>query len=235
MKRICIPVACSDYVAMRYGEKTGIPFLHIDNGVDTAFFVPPSPEEKRRRREELGLDEKRLIFIYSGVLCRRKDPSLLIRAFLKSRWRDDGLLILAGEMKDRVRAEGLSHSNILFTGPVDDILRWYQASDILLSASRSEGLPNAVLEGMSCGLPAFLSDIPPHSHILDHCPDAGRLFHSEEGLTQLLYEAGKTQAGDMGKAAAAGVRRHFSAEKMSLEFQSLYRKVIAANESLTHE
>ncbi|HPE29458.1 MAG TPA: glycosyltransferase [Candidatus Mcinerneyibacteriales bacterium] len=235
MKRICIPVACSDYVAMRYGEKTGIPFLHIDNGVDTDFFAPASPDLKKKRRQELGLDEKKVVFISSGVLSRRKNPALLIRSFLKSRWRDDGLLILAGEMKDRVRAEGLSRSNILFTGPVDDILRWYQASDVLLSASRSEGLPNAVLEGMSCGLPAFLSDIPPHAHILDHCPDAGSLFRSEEGLTQLLVEAGKTQAGGMGKAAATGVRRHFSAEKMSLEFQDLYRKVIAASESLPDE
>ena len=235
MKKICIPVACSDYVAMRYGEKTGIPFLHIDNGVDTDFFKPVSPDVKKKRRQELELDENKLVFIYSGVLSRRKNPALLIRSFLRSRWRDEGILVLAGEMKDALKAVEAGRPNILLTGPVEDILPWYQASDILLSASRSEGLPNAVLEGMSCGLPVLLSDIPPHAHILDHCPDAGRLFHTEADLSSLLDQADREKAEAAGKTAAEGVRRHFSAEKMSLEFQDLYRKIIAAGKSLPHE
>lgn len=235
MKKICIPVACSDYVAMRYGERTGIPFLHIDNGVDTEFFVPATPELKQKRRKELGLDEHQLVFIYSGALSRRKNYALLVRAFLKSRWRDEGILVLAGEIKDPVRVKGLPQPNILFTGPVKEIRSWYQASDILLSASRSEGLPNAVLEGMSCGLPVFLSDIPPHSHILSHCPEAGALFRSEEDLVSLLDRASQKEVEGRGKVAARSVRRHFSAEKMSKEFQELYRKVIAAGESLSHE
>ena len=235
MKKICIPVACSDYVAMRYGERTGIPFLHIDNGVDTEYFVPSSPELKQKCRKELGLDGKKLVFIYSGVLSRRKNYDLLIRAFLKSRWRDEGILVLAGEIKDPIRIKGLPQPNILFTGPVKEIRSWYQASDILLSASRSEGLPNAILEGMSCGLPVFLSDIPPHTHILSHCSETGTLFRSEEELVSLLDKASQKEAESMGQAAAESVRSHFSAEKMSLEFQDLYRKVIAAGESLSHE
>jgi len=235
MKRICVPVACSDYVAMRYGEKTGIPFLHIDNGVDTELFQPVSPALKKERREELGLDLRKFFLLYSGALSKRKNPELLIRAFMKSRWGDKAILVLAGEMKDPIRVRNLPRSNIQFTGPVKNILSWYQASDLLLSASHAEGLPNAVLEGMSCGLPAFLSDIPPHSHILAHCPDAGALFQSEEDLVRLLDKVDRTEAESMGKAASKGVRCHFSAEKMSLEFQDLYRKVIAAGESPNHE
>lgn len=38
-------------------------------------------------------------------------------------------------------------------------------SDIMISASLAEGLPNSVLEGLACGLPILFSDITPHQEI----------------------------------------------------------------------
>lgn len=57
--------------------------------------------------------------------------------------------------------------SVVFHGFVDNVVPWLQASDLFVSASASEGMPLAVLEALSCGLPALLSDIPPHREIRD--------------------------------------------------------------------
>ncbi|MGH7551863.1 MAG: glycosyltransferase, partial [Longimicrobiales bacterium] len=38
---------------------------------------------------------------------------------------------------------------------------------VLVSISRFEGLPNAVIEGMACSCPLVVSDIPAHRELLD--------------------------------------------------------------------
>lgn len=57
-----------------------------------------------------------------------------------------------GEMPDWIR---------LF-GPRTDVGAYYRMADVFLSASRTEGMPYAVLEAAYCGLPLVLSDIEQH-------------------------------------------------------------------------
>ena len=49
--------------------------------------------------------------------------------------------------------------------PREDVGTYYGAADVFLSASRTEGMPYAVLEAASCGLPLVLSDIEPHRQL----------------------------------------------------------------------
>ncbi len=50
-----------------------------------------------------------------------------------------------------------------------------RAADVLLNASRAEGISNAVVEGMACGLPILASDIPGNREVV------------EEGVNGLLF------------------------------------------------
>lgn len=50
--------------------------------------------------------------------------------------------------------------------PRTDVGTYYKNADIFLSASRTEGMPYAVLEAAFCGLPLVLSDIAPHAQLL---------------------------------------------------------------------
>lgn len=49
--------------------------------------------------------------------------------------------------------------------PRQDVGAYYRSADIFLSASRTEGMPYAVLEAAYCGLPVVLSDIAPHREL----------------------------------------------------------------------
>ena len=50
---------------------------------------------------------------------------------------------------------------VQWRGNVDNVTDFYRAADIFVSASRHEGAPNALLEAMSCDLPAIVTDGSP--------------------------------------------------------------------------
>ncbi len=120
-------------------------------------------------RRRLGIDGGRFVACMAANLHSNKDHATLLDA-----WRrvvDDlpglrPLLLLAGRDEDaaaalrermrRLRLDG----DLQFLGPVDDVPALLSAVDLAILSSRSEGLPNAVLESMAAGLPVVGTDIP---------------------------------------------------------------------------
>ena len=49
----------------------------------------------------------------------------------------------------------------------EDLKNSYQQADCLINLSSYEGLPNTVLEAMSCGLTVIASDIGPHRELIE--------------------------------------------------------------------
>lgn len=70
----------------------------------------------------------------------------------------------AAELEARAASDGVS--NLRFLGPLEDPLAALAAADVYLSTSRWEGLPLAVLEAMSLGIPSVLSDVTGHSDLV---------------------------------------------------------------------
>ncbi|MBK7626714.1 MAG: glycosyltransferase family 4 protein [Bacteroidales bacterium] len=60
--------------------------------------------------------------------------------------------------KDMAKELGVDQ-NIKFEGYQRDLVHYYQQSKILLMPSRSEGLPTAMLEAMSCGCVPVMSNV----------------------------------------------------------------------------
>jgi len=149
------------------------------NGVPTRHFVPAGRESKMAIRQRLGIDGKPT-FIFTGRFSFVKRVDLLVKAFSQI---ESANLILAGDFDSRF-AKGYSftipgnNDRIRVFKTTNNILPFLQAADVYVSASRSEGMSNSLLEAMSCGLPALASDIEGHRQPI--IPgENGRLFQSE--------------------------------------------------------
>lgn len=230
LSRIEKPVIVSHALSKKFMQEHGISFDFIPNGVDQEVFFPAATAEKRQIRSQLGLPLEHKLFAVTGYLSPLKDPICAAEGFLKSAL-PDAKMIFFGEGVLRKALEPLCKSGkIILAGRVTNIQTYLQASDFLVSSSRTEGMPNAVLEAMACGLPCILSDIQPHREILDYQPQAGTLF--PVGNAGRLGEAiRRTTAHSYDiqqKAALWIIDNHLNAKHTSGRYQSLYEGLVRA-------
>lgn len=137
--------------------------VHImTNAIDTKRFEY-SAEKRNEIRAELGLEGK---FVIGNVarLSYQKNHEFLIEVFAEIRKvRDDAFLMLVGrgeleeEIRNQVACSGLSDS-VLFMGARDDVPDLLNAMDVFVLPSSFEGLPVALVETQSNGLPTYASD-----------------------------------------------------------------------------
>ena len=102
-----------------------------------------------------------------GRLTHQKAHDVLLRAFARfAAGRPDWRLAIMGEGLEEIRLRELA-SRLEVSGKVDwlgrrdDPYPFLRACRIFVLASRHEGMPNALLEAMSCALPCIVSDSSP--------------------------------------------------------------------------
>lgn len=145
----------------------------IMNGVDTDRFSPVSDEsEKQSLRKELNLPVKAKFITLIGAVHPRKGTDILIKAWASLVIQKPDLhLLIIGPRYDQTRKElkefsatmdeitrgSGKHKNVHFLGQIEGIEKYLKVSDIFVFPSAREGMPNAVLEAMSAGLPVVLT------------------------------------------------------------------------------
>ncbi len=102
-----------------------------------------------------------------GRLHHQKAYDILLQAFSKfsQNHPDWELLVLGdGSLKTELQRQARElkvDDRIKWKGYVVDPFPYYHAADIFVMPSRYEGMPNALLEAMNCGLPVIVSDASP--------------------------------------------------------------------------
>lgn len=139
--------------------------LFINNGVNQGIFTPISEQEKQKQKELLKLTSYDKIYIYSGRLIRRKQVPELITYFTQN-ITDNSVLLIMGEGDELEKCKKKASERVLFLGHQNHPEKYYQISDFVLSMSNAEGYPMSILEAVSCGCYAFLSDIPSHREFI---------------------------------------------------------------------
>ena len=135
----------------------------LPNGVDMARFFPIA--EKDVLRKKLGLPVHKKLVLYSGRLVNRKGFDLVLAAWpqIYAACADTHLVVVGGGPPDSAAAlqqlAAGTEQQVTYIGHVPDPAPYLAASDIYLFPSRREGLPNALLEAMSCGCACIAADI----------------------------------------------------------------------------
>jgi glycosyltransferase involved in cell wall biosynthesis len=170
----------------------------VYNGVDEQVFHPGGRGPARAR---LGLDPRRPLLLYVGNLLPVKGPDVLIEACarLTAGGRDFDLHVIgrgpSREPLGRQAAESGIHGRVHFHGVVahDGLPDWFRAADFLVLPSRSEGVPNVLLEASACGTPFVASDVggvPEVAHMgASRLVPPGDALRLSEAIDQMLSGA----------------------------------------------
>lgn len=230
VKRAAKVVTCSKSLSDIYRNRISLSFEYICNGIDVSQYHRVSEEEKVILRNKLNLPEKKKIFTYSGQFIPRKNQDFLMDIFASTSQFDDALLLLLGDGSDydALRQKYGFSGQIEMRGMVTNVNEYLQASDVYISSSLSEGMPNGVLEAMATGLPVVLSDIPQHKELFEANSRIGRLYKSCDraacihAVEELLHFDFKS----LGDEAEKCARHDFNAINMSQKYQNEYMSVM---------
>lgn len=160
-------LANSEAVKDFYTQKLGVSpqkITVIPNGIDTHKFDNlPNPLEKRRA---LGFRENDMLIICVANLHKNKGHSYLLEAFDSIYLSfPHAQLLLVGEGEERIsltrhKNRLRSEKNIHLLGQRDDVPELLSCSQIFVLPTLFEGMSNALLEAMACGLATITTEIP---------------------------------------------------------------------------
>lgn len=228
IKRMDAVVACSKSIQEAFKESENMDVEVVQNGVNTDFFVPVSKDEKQSKKAVLGLNPSITTYLVLGVLLPRKNNTMIIEAFTKSNLLNAQLVFVGdGAQKEELKVIAGNNDNIIFAGKTTTPIDYLHASDILVSASLAEGLPNTVLEALSCGLPCILSDIEPHKELIENT-HAGILFNkeSETELKDCFIQSSHWNLDEMSKVARKVATENFGLRSLAYKYETIYNNVI---------
>lgn len=218
------PVCCSYSLQNMYEKHTEKKLFVVQNGVNVHKFKPAdTSDEKIDLRRKLKLPESKKIFIAVGSLIERKDPLTIIKAFKEAN-DGSGLLILLGDGKLMDSCKDEATEDVLLLGNVTNVIEYLQASDVYVSASYSEGLPNSVLEAGRTGVKLILSDIPQHREIFMHGLKLPDMFipGNEEELRKIIHNELKEER-VLNTELSDYIKEFFSTEVMAEGYMNIYK------------
>ncbi len=153
-------VAVADSVRRETVETFGLPHARvvmIPRGIDPTRLIPQ--RERTSVRAELGIAESAPLVVTVGALSPEKDPlaHLDLCTSLRGSWPDIAYVFVGDgpmhrELLEAIDARGLGQrAHVLGTRTdVGDLL---QASDVMVLASHTEGMPGCIIEAGMAGLP----------------------------------------------------------------------------------
>lgn len=163
----------------------------VTNGVDLAA-IDGAP--RAEGMTTLGFNPDPPLVMTVANLRSVKGIDVLLRGigFVRQEIPDVMFAIVGETIDDSYRSALLSlveelgiEANIRFLGPSTEVFSLLKMADVFCLPSRSEGLSNALLEAMACGLPCVATDVGGNSQVVEQGKN-GFLVPSEQ--PQLLAE-----------------------------------------------
>jgi N-acetyl-alpha-D-glucosaminyl L-malate synthase BshA len=204
--------------------------IHImPRGIDLNKF---KPMDKQAIRAKFNLPNGFLV-LFAGNLIKVKRVDRLIRVTAKLS-RDLNIhVLIVGNGPERANLENLAKSlgleNILFIGraPYDNMPFYMAASDILVLASESEGLPGCVQEAMACGTPVVASNVGGLAELITNGVN-GYLVDNEAEMEERmrLLMSSPELVQTMGANALEFARQNLSLDMVVKKTEELYASIL---------
>lgn len=230
-------VACSEFVRHSASKHLGLresEVALIYNSVDPQG-ITATPAAVDDLRESLKLPADAFVFLNIGRLDPQKGQAVLLKAFRNVADKmPKAYLVVLGHgplkesLKDLGRELGISE-RIRMPGASPNVGTFLSLANVFVFPSFFEGLPLALIEAMSKGLPCIVSEIDTLLEVVKD-GDTGLLVPpgSEEQLSAAMLELYDNQAKRtlLGDHAREEVSRKFHIRATIKQWEELYSRVV---------
>jgi glycosyltransferase involved in cell wall biosynthesis len=198
----------------------------IPNGVDITRFHPSGMDTTLAEREQ--------VVVCVACLRYQKGIDVLLQAWhLVHKQAPQARLIIVGGGSLQSQLEHMAHAlnitdSVEFTGQQSDIPAQLHRGNLAVLPSRWEGMPNALLEAMACGLACVATRVSGSEDIIQQGVN-GLLVEPEdyqgmaEAILTLLRNPALVQ--EYGRAARQTIEQHYSFEQVMGRYIELYQRI----------
>jgi glycosyltransferase involved in cell wall biosynthesis len=178
-------------------------------------------------KEKLKLENKIVVSMISRF-DYSKNMQLAYQIVKKMQNKKNIIFMWIGDGKDKKileeQAKKDSLNNIYFVGFTKDIEFYLSATDIYLSTSRWEGLPYALIEAQSLGIPIVATDVVGNNEVVDK--ENGFLFRDEKEACFFIEKLIKNKEKYLifSKNATKNFNKKFEITNMINQTMKEYRK-----------
>jgi glycosyltransferase involved in cell wall biosynthesis len=211
----------------------------IPNSVDTNIFFPVDTLRKRELRQELGIPPLNKIVIYTGRLVSYKGLPLLLKVWQEILKKHDNVnLFLLGtggfdihncedDLKAYVAENNMEHS-VYFTGSVNDVPKYLQASDIFAFPTENDAFPSSLIEAMTCELAVIATPVGAIETIIENEKNGllvmpGDSWQLYDALDRLISD--NDLINRLGKMGSSTVYERYSADIVVDQYINLFRSI----------
>lgn len=209
------------FILVSNGEKelgTKLGFINLEKSYVIYNGIKDSGEKQKNNNQTINI-----VTLSRFDYQKNMDMAFSIAQHFKEDKHINFTWIGDGENFQRLKEEAIKEKiNIKFVGFSNEPIKYLKEADIYLSTSRFEGLPYALIEAASVGLPIIATNVIGNNECVKN-HETGLLFNTvEEGISCIKQLKDNTIRKEMGYKSRQFFLENFTIEKMVNRLISIY-------------
>ncbi len=218
-------------------DRMGLPEHKIIT-ILNAVVIPdhPGPLERRAARQLIGVAEDEIVVGTIAALAERKNLAVLVRAASRctavARLRF--IIVGGGPDEQALRASIHEHGmedRFKLLGERGEAWKLLPGFDLFVLTSRSEGMPNALMEAMAAGCPCVCTDVGGCRELLEHGKTGYLVAPGDDReVADRIVELSRDAAlrASMGHAGRERIADGYSVERLVSEVEQVLLRLLEA-------
>lgn len=228
--------SCDGLIAVNQNQRRTIPSDFRGETAVIGLWLSPAIEraiahvacmQVEALRQQWDAGDADIVFGSVGRLTPAKGMDVLVRAFKTAFPAGEPVrLVMVGDGEDRGALEELAGGDqrIVFAGHQADIVPFYRAFDLFVSASRFEPFGLAIVEAMAAGCRLIVTRTDGPSEFLS---DLGTLWAAPDSVDDLATQL--RAAAPSGRGRADHDMSRLTVDRLAAEIEAFYRRVVRAS------
>jgi glycosyltransferase involved in cell wall biosynthesis len=179
-----------------------------------------------------ALNKRGFTLVFVGRVAAVKNLETMIRAVAIAAEKVIGLeLWIVGDGPVRAELEALTRDlgiskQVRFWGQRLDTAQFFSAADVFVMSSVSEGLPMSLLQAMSVGIPAIVTDVGGMAEVVrlsggGLLAPVGDAAKYAQAIVRMAYDPGLRE--ELGAFSRRSYQDEFTLDKMETRYREIYR------------